>query len=186
VIQHLQLHPEKLGVDPTPIAPEVLQNIIFSDGRALPPSLQLWLSFDARSLGLLAGNRLRSTSLSEAGGPAFDTLQRLLLPDQIYRLLPDGGDSMYFLYGGGPDDDGEYPVFVLDIDDQYFVELCAPNFAVWLGSRHHVGGFALARGGPNPIGFSALVANPDLARTQRAAGARFNRRSGSLFVFLPV
>ncbi|MBV8969467.1 MAG: hypothetical protein JO331_10465 [Verrucomicrobia bacterium] len=167
VIQYLQVHPEKLGIEPIPIAPEVLQNLTLSDGRALPPSLQRWLSFDAMSLGLLSGRRLRSTWLSEAGGPAFDTLQRLLLPDQIYDLRPSGGDSMWFLYGGEPDEDGEYPVFVLDVDDQYLVELCAPNFAVWLASLYNVGGFDLALGGPNSVGFSSLAADADLAASLR-------------------
>ena len=167
VIQHLQLHPGKLGIDPIPAAPEALQNLTLSDGRPLPPSLQRWLSFDATSLGLLSGHRLRSTSLSEAGGPAFDTLQRLLLPDQLYDLCPGGGDSMRFLYGGEPDEDGEYPVFVLDQDDQYLVEPCAPNFAVWLASLYDVGGVGLSIGGPNPVGFSSLVADPNLAASLR-------------------
>jgi hypothetical protein len=70
---------------------------------------------------------------------------------------------MWFLYGGEPDEDGEYPVFVLDVDDQYLVELCAPNFAVWLASLYGLGAVGLSLGGPNPIGFSSLVADAGLA-----------------------
>jgi hypothetical protein len=74
---------------------------------------------------------------------------------------------MWFLYTGKPDEDGEYPVFVLDVDDQYLVELGAPNFAVWLASLCEVGGAGLSLGGPNLVGFASLIANSDLAALMR-------------------
>lgn len=160
-------HPEKLGQEPAPLAPQILQNLTFPDGKALPPSLQLWLSFDAKGVPFFSGDQFVPTFLSESGGPAFDTLQRLLLPDRIYDLRPSGGDSMWFLYTGKPDEDGEYPVFVLDVDDQYLVELGAPNFAVWLASLYEVGGAGLSLGGPNLVGFASLIANSDLAALMR-------------------
>jgi hypothetical protein len=167
VISYLQDHPEKLGQEPAPLAPQILQNLTFPDGKALPPSLQLWLSFDAKGVPFFSGDQFVPTFLSESGGPAFDTLQRLLLPDRIYDLRPSGGDSMWFLYTGKPDEDGEYPVFVLDVDDQYLVELGAPNFAVWLASLYEVGGAGLSLGGPNLVGFASLIANSDLAALMR-------------------
>jgi hypothetical protein len=142
VIDHFRLHPEALGNTPMPLAPDILEMLTFSNGKPLPPSLKLWLAFDAKSLGLFTDlDHLVTTprSISEEAGPAFNTMQRMMLPDASYILYPGSGDtSWFFLYTGQTDDEGEYPIFVGDIDDQYFVKLFAPNFAIWLADRHGI------------------------------------------------
>jgi hypothetical protein len=46
--------------------------------------------------------------------------------------LPGGGDSRRALLIADPDEYGEYPVFVLDVDDMPCMELLYPGFDVYL------------------------------------------------------
>jgi hypothetical protein len=66
-------------------------------------------------------------------------MQRLLLPDPTYFLYSQKSNASWcFLYAGQADEDGEYPVFLADVDDRYYVQLVAPNFAMWLAAQHRV------------------------------------------------
>ncbi len=154
VIDHFRLHREKLGGAPLPIDPATLERLTFPDGKPLPPSLKLWLSFDSRSLGLFSDlNKLiiPPVSLADTMGAAFGTIQRLLLPDPAYFLYPqNSNESWWFLYAGQADAEGEYPVFLADIDDRYSVQVVAPNFGVWLADYHRRLDFDLHRWRENP------------------------------------
>ncbi|MBA3871495.1 MAG: hypothetical protein H0X30_20310 [Anaerolineae bacterium] len=181
VIDEFQQHPEKLGSAPTPLDPEVLANLTFPDGKALPPSLKQWLAFDAASLGLfsdLANLVITPTSLSDWGNHLlFDTMQRLLLPENIYAFYPGWSSyEMWFLYAGQADDEGEYPIFVAVRDDDDFAQLFAPNFAVWLAIWHKIPDFSLYQYYVRE--FKSLFGHPDYRtamREQSALNFRSNR-----------
>jgi hypothetical protein len=175
VIDECQRHPEKLGAAPTPIAPEVLEKLTFPDGKPLPPSLKQWLAFDASRFGLfadLANLVITPTSLADWGGEDFNTMQRLLFPENLYSLYPDpNSELMWFLYTGQADEEGEYPIFIANKEYNYsFVELFAPNFALWLAIENKIYDFNLYR-----LNFHdprSLFAHPDYGVAMRKQSAR--------------
>jgi hypothetical protein len=181
VIDDFQLHPEKLGGTPTPIAANKLDTLTFPDGKPLPPSLKQWLAFDAASLGLfsdLANLVITPTSLSDWGNHLlFNTMQRLLLPENVYALYPNSSSyEMWFLYTGQADDVGEYPIFVAVRDDDDFAQLFAPNFAIWLAIWHKIPDFSLYQYMVHE--FRSLFGHPDYRtamREQSALNFRSNR-----------
>jgi len=170
VIDQLQRQPGQLESLPIPLAPDILEKLTVADGKPLPPSLRLWLSFDAQNIGLFSDLDQPiplATSITEWGGYSFGTLQRRLLPQKSYQLWPSGGDSMWFLYAGQADEDGEYPIFVADVDDRYYVELFAPNFGVWLAYRYKIDNFNLYSYRNSPQGYASLLEHPDFGPSMR-------------------
>jgi hypothetical protein len=132
-----------------PVPAAALAALRLPNDAPLPPSLRMWLAYDASffmratrwftrveeprvlamPLPALVAQELRST------GQEFESLAASLLKAPCARLGGGGGDSFEFLYLGQPDPAGEYPVFVADIDDQPCVELALPGFDVWLACK---------------------------------------------------
>jgi hypothetical protein len=129
-----------------PLPPEVIATLTFPSGKPLPPSLQRWLSFDARWLFQLGW-------LSSLETPQF-TPRRL---EEIVRqgieyagwahyyvplgnrfsecfLLGAGGESCRILVVSEPDKLGEYPVLIADTDDIPLLEIAYPGLDVYLAA----------------------------------------------------
>jgi hypothetical protein len=130
-------------VAPHGLPAEVIARLTFPSGKPLPPSLKRWLAFDT--------NWLRKLSwFSSLRPPTFyprriDALVRDELGDcwgRMYApladrcaecfLLPGGSDSRRIYAVTEPDALGEYPVLVVDIDDQPYVGLMYPGFDVFM------------------------------------------------------
>lgn len=117
------------GVKPAPLSAKVISGLRFPSGKPLPPSLSVWLAFDADWVGLfedLQKPMLAPMTLVEALEHDFDTW----LPDQFpdgwktpaklrgeFFLLPRSGDQVLYLYVGEADSRGEYPVLYIDPED---------------------------------------------------------------------
>ncbi|HEU5441568.1 MAG TPA: hypothetical protein VFU88_19950 [Ktedonobacterales bacterium] len=131
---------------PRPISADVLERLTFPSGKALPPSLQRWLAFDASWLAELGW-------FSSVEPPVF-TPRRL---DEIVQaefdmwgdfyeplggrlaecfLLPGGSDSRR-IYAVTEEADalGEYPVLVVDTDDLPYAAVMYPGFDVFMADE---------------------------------------------------
>ena len=110
-----------------------IDSLRLADGRALPPSLVTWLSFDASKI--VCGRSLKATTLA---GVIASLGERFTLPGLENRLpgptyLLDVGDRQAtFLYADSADEGGEYPILTLDVDGQPEVTLSAPGFDVYI------------------------------------------------------
>ncbi|MFJ9605948.1 hypothetical protein ACIRS1_06265 [Kitasatospora sp. NPDC101176] len=154
-----------------PLAAGVLETAVFPSGRPLPPSLRRWLAFDTgllRRFGwfeeqdedgdgapVFAPRPLGELAVEEFGegwGAFFAALSERF--DECF-LLPGGSDSRRVLATGTPDAHGEYPVFVLDVDDLPCIELMYPGLDVYLADTAGL----LVRGADGE-GYSALAADP--------------------------
>lgn len=120
--------------EPTPMPPDVLAGLTFPSGRPLPPSLRRWLAFDTSLLtrcGWFApdgGYRFTPRPLHEVvGHEAYAAIGF----DECF-LLPGGGDSRRVLAVGEPDEYGEYPVLVTDVDDLPYIAVMYPGLDVFL------------------------------------------------------
>ena len=136
-------------VKPVPLPEQAIRELRMPGGRLLPPSLRRWLAFDAwwlSRIGWFADPRapvLRGAALSATAGfmygfssgeggwtEGFGAFEALL-PGMCFPLV-GGSDSRRLLYAGEPDSLGEYPVLVLDADDEPFVAVMYPGFDVYL------------------------------------------------------
>lgn len=124
-----------------PMAEELLADATFPSGRPLPPSLRAWLAYDISLLerhkwftpdGDFAPRPLDQLVGDEMGdfwGAEFAWLSGRF--SECF-LLPGGSDSRRILAVTDPDDEGEYPVFALDVDDLPYLGLMYPGFDVYL------------------------------------------------------
>jgi hypothetical protein len=119
-----------------------LASLSFPSGRPLSAGLRRWLAFDAPWLARLgwfdAEWRFTPRSLGELAHDEFgEPWGTLYTPLSIQFpecfLLPGGGDSRRVYAITPPNSQGEYPVLVLDIDDQPYVGLLYPGFDSYLG-----------------------------------------------------
>ncbi|MET8981068.1 hypothetical protein ABZX85_36250 [Streptomyces sp. NPDC004539] len=129
------------GGEARPMAEEVLAAAVFPSGRPLPPSLRAWLAYDTSLLerhewftpdGGFAPRPLDQVVSDEMGdfwGTEFSWLSGHF-PECF--LLPGGSDSRRILAVTEPDEEGEYPVFALDLDDMPYLGLMYPGFDVYL------------------------------------------------------
>lgn len=129
--------------DPTPLSAGALAELSLPGGAPLPASLRAWLGFDATygrwfrdlckpsfpELGLVDALVHVGVRRSEAYG--FAGLEREALRGKCLPF-PIGDVSRRVLYLGATDARGEYPVIVLDWDDEPWVELDAPGLDVFL------------------------------------------------------
>jgi hypothetical protein len=142
--------------DPKPLAPEVIAQMTFPSGKALPPSLTRWLAFDASWLANLGWFSLPAAPLDppvftprqideivtdefdELWGGMYEPLGARL--DECF-LLPGGSDSRrIYAVTDTPDSLGEYPVLVIDTDDLPYAAVMYPGFDVFMADEV---GFAL-------------------------------------------
>lgn len=129
------------GGVPRPMPEDVLADIAFPSGRPLPPSLRAWLAYDTSLLerhqwftpdGGFAPRPLDQVVSDEMGdfwGTEFSWLTGHF-PECF--LLPGGSDSRRILAVTEPDEEGEYPVLALDLDDMPCLGLMYPGFDVYL------------------------------------------------------
>ncbi|WP_354644402.1 hypothetical protein [Kitasatospora camelliae] len=161
---------------PEPVPAEVLATATFPSGRPLPPGLRRWLAFDSgllrrsgwfddgdhtftpRPLGELARDEF-----GDGWGAVYDALSDRF--DECF-LLPGGSDSRRVLATGTADDAGEYPVFVLDVDDIPCIELMYPGLDVYLADT---AGLITCQG----EGYSALAADPRYAARMHTHARNF-------------
>ncbi|MFB6530477.1 MULTISPECIES: hypothetical protein [unclassified Streptomyces] len=131
------------GAAPRPLPEDVLARTVFPSGRPLSPSLRAWLRFDTTLLerhGWFApegGGALTPRPLDRLVGDEFGawwTEDFAPLAERFPEcfLLPGGSDSRRVLAVTEPDEEGEYPVLALDMDDLPFVGLMYPGFDVYL------------------------------------------------------
>lgn len=135
---------EPRGLDPTQ-----LDALRFPNGAPLSPALREWLAFDATYLGWFedldapALPRRNVAELAAASFPdprrhePFRALVAETLPGDCY-LVPGGRVARRFLYVGAPDDAGEPPVLVIDVDGPPFVAVEYPGFDVYIASRARI------------------------------------------------
>ncbi|MET9088110.1 hypothetical protein ABZX77_40570 [Streptomyces sp. NPDC004237] len=129
------------GGVPRPMPEDALAEAAFPSGRPLPPSLRAWLAYDTSLLarhewfasdGGFAPRPLDQVVCDELGafwGTEFAWLTECF-PECF--LLPGGSDSRRILAVTDPDEEGEYPVFALDVDDMPYLGLMYPGFDVYL------------------------------------------------------
>ncbi|WP_460069672.1 hypothetical protein [Streptomyces sp. YKOK-I1] len=115
-----------------PMAEDALAEAVFPSGRPLPPSLRAWLAYDTGLLerhgwfapdGSFAPRPLDELVGDEMGdfwGNEFAWLSGRL--SECF-LLPGGSDSRRILAVTEPDEEGEYPVLALDLDDMPYLGL---------------------------------------------------------------
>lgn len=126
---------------PRPMPEDVLAQAVFPSGRPLSLSLRAWLAYDTSLLerhqwftpdGTFAPRPLDQLVGDEMGdfwGAEFAWLSGRL--SECF-LLPGGSDSRRILAVTEPDEEGEYPVFALDLDDMPYLGLMYPGFDVYL------------------------------------------------------
>jgi hypothetical protein len=132
---------------PIPLAPEAVAALALPSGKPLPPSARRWLAFDASWLAqfdwlssldppLLTPRRLDEVvkdSLEYAGWAKH----YLRLGDRFgecFLLPPFGEETCRILVVSEPDDWGEYPILVADVDDTPALDLVYPGFDVYMAS----------------------------------------------------
>lgn len=105
-----------------PVPADALVALTLPNGAPLPPSLRLWLAYDASFVmrtarwfrqadaPSLPGLSFADLVAEELGarGPDLDELGATVLPAMCVRLT-SGDSSFSFLYLGQPDVAGEYP-----------------------------------------------------------------------------
>ncbi|MCF2533292.1 hypothetical protein [Yinghuangia soli] len=126
-----------------PMDAEVLAAAVFPSGRPLPPSVRTWLAYDASlferhewfdddgDFAPRALDELVADELGDMWGELFEPVAARL--GECF-LLPGGSDSRRILAVTEPDQEGEYPVLAVDVDDLPFVGLMYPGFDVYLGN----------------------------------------------------
>ena len=128
--------------EPEGLTPEELAGLTLPGGRPLPPSLAKFLAYDQDFLDVLEDDDDGTLALSfrtfkDMMAEQFDeeTAENAdftnVLPGQCL-VLPGEGASRRFMYVGEPDTFGEYPVFVVDIEDIPFVAIEYPGLDVFL------------------------------------------------------
>jgi hypothetical protein len=130
---------------PRPLAAAAIARLTL-DGDPLPPSLARWLAYDASWLDLDGEDpELPALSIVELAEDRFPELGEAfvpfeeLLPGKCFALpLANAEEQTAFLYVGKPDAQGEYPVFVIDIDDEPAIALAAPGFDVHVARQFGV------------------------------------------------
>lgn len=128
-----------------PVAPDVLDTLTFPGGKPLSPSLKRWLAFDASwlyDLGWFASLddfTFTPRSLDEiveeecaSWGEAFAPLGRRF---PVCFLLPGGTDSRCIYAVCEPDDTGEYPVLLVDVDDIPYAGIRYPGFDIFMADE---------------------------------------------------
>jgi len=132
-----------------PLPPDILEHLTFPSGKPLPPSLKRWLAFDASWLEgfgwfssldapTFAPRRLDQIVHDEFDDPAFrmpwgEMYEPLGARFAECFLLPGGSDSRrIFAVTDEPDQLGEYPILVVDIDDLPYAAVMYPGFDVFL------------------------------------------------------
>lgn len=123
---------------PEGLAPEAIAALTLPDGKPLPPSLARFLAYDASYLdvldadGKLAFRRFRAMMTEQFDEDTADAADFSELLPGWCLVVPGGSDSRRFMYVGEPDRFGEYPVFIVDIDDVPYVCLAYPGLDVYL------------------------------------------------------
>ncbi|HET9991699.1 MAG TPA: hypothetical protein VFQ65_24390 [Kofleriaceae bacterium] len=141
-----------------PLVAKVIAGLRMPDGSTIPASLATWLAYDNGELDAIDNNRIPWKDFTELMAETYgeDTVPLLApfaarFPGKCL-LLPGGSDSRRFLYAGTPDSAGEYPVFVVDIDDVPWVGLCYPGFDVYIAEASGVtidtDGYMVEKSGP--------------------------------------
>jgi hypothetical protein len=130
---------------PVPLPQAALGKITFG-GAPLPPSLLRWLAYDTSWLGLHgaqpAFGAMTVDELAEGRfpglGEAFSVFAEVL-PGRCFALpLAGAEEQAAFLYAGKADAAGEYPVFVIDTDDEPCIALATPGFDVHVARQFGV------------------------------------------------
>jgi hypothetical protein len=121
-----------------PLPAEQRAALTLPNGAALPPSLARFLAYDGSYLDVIdAEGKLAFRTFKEMMAEQFDEQTAevadfsALFPGHCL-VLPGGSDSRRFMYVGEPDRFGEYPVFVVDLDDVPYVCLAYPGLDVFL------------------------------------------------------
>lgn len=133
---------------PRPLSRGVIASLRLPGNRPLSPSLAEWLAFDAgffewlddeghpvlpeRNVGELA---LAVYSEDDAQMAAAFTGLTAELMKGFCLPVPVGTESRRFVYLSEPDELGEYPVLMLDIDDQPYVGVEYPGIDVYLATH---------------------------------------------------
>ena len=133
--------------EPRPLAPTAVERLRLPNGKPLPPSLLRWLAFDASWLAQfgwltsLDEPRLTPRRLEEVvadgleyRGWAKDYGRLGDRFDECFLLPPFGEETCRILVVSDPDEWGEYPVLVADVDDVPTLDLVYPGFDVYLAS----------------------------------------------------
>lgn len=124
------------------LSEEALAKLTFPGGKPLPPSLRRWLAYDAHwiewfedlarpTLPEVGFHRMMVEQFDEQMADVWDFSE--MLPEHCY-CVPGGSDSRRFLYVGQADEEGEYPILLVDTDDVPFVCVEYPGFDVYLAS----------------------------------------------------
>jgi hypothetical protein len=132
---------------PRPLVPTVLERLSVPSGKPLPPSLKRWLAFDASWLaqfGWLSSldePRLTPRRLDAvvADGLEYRGWAKYYARlgdrfDECFLLPPFNGETCRVLVMSEPDDLGEYPILVADVDDVPVLDLVYPGLDVYLAS----------------------------------------------------
>ena len=128
--------------EPEGLTPEELAGLSLPGGRPLPPSLAKLLAYDQDFLDVLEDDddgklALSFRSFKDMMAEQFDdeTADNAdfsdVLPGQCL-LISGEAEVRRFMYVGEPDAFGEYPVFVVDIEDVPFVAIEYPGLDVFL------------------------------------------------------
>ncbi|MFD3307425.1 hypothetical protein [Streptomyces sp. NPDC058694] len=129
------------GGEARPMAEDVLARAVFPSGRPLPPSLRAWLAYDTSLLerygwftpdGAFAPRPLDQLVGDEMGDFWAEPFAWLSGRFSECFVLPGGSDSRRILAVAEPDEEGEYPVFALDLDDMPYLGIMYPGFDVYL------------------------------------------------------
>jgi hypothetical protein len=132
---------------PQALMPEAIAALALPSGKPLPPSLLRWLAFDATWLvqfdwlAALDHPRLTPRRLEDvvADGLEYrgwaEHYARLGDRfDECFLLPPFGEETCRILVASEPDEWGEYPILVADVDDTPALDLVYPGFDVYLAS----------------------------------------------------
>jgi hypothetical protein len=132
---------------PKALAPEAIAALALPSGKPLPPSVLRWLAFDASWLAqfnwltTLAHPQLTPRRLEavvadglEYRGWAKDYRRLGDHFDECFLLPPFGEETCRILVVSEPDERGEYPILVADVDDTPALDLVYPGFDVYLAS----------------------------------------------------
>ncbi len=161
------------------MAEDVLARAAFPSGRPLPPSLRAWLAYDTSLLvrhgwftpdgpdgGEFAPrpiDRLVGEEMGDFWGAEFAWLAGRF--SECF-LLPGGSDSRRVLAVTEPDEEGEYPVFALDLDDMPYLGLMYPGFDVYLADTADLLGL------PERETYTDLIGHPTYGPRMRRHAAR--------------
>ncbi|MFH8693790.1 hypothetical protein [Streptomyces chartreusis] len=124
-----------------PMDEALLAGATFPSGRPLPPSLRAWPAYDISLLerykwftsdGDFAPRPLDQLVGDEMGDFWGAEFARLSGRFSECFLLPGGSDSRRILAVTDPDEEGEYPVLALDLDDLPYLGLMYPGFDIYL------------------------------------------------------